>query len=58
MARLGRLAEFDRRRNLLLLEWARARKSGRLVLYVDMREGEVVEAGQIEAAKDWTAEGT
>lgn len=58
MARLRRLAEFDRKRNQLLMEWAKARRSGRLLLYVDVRDGEVKEAGQVEVAKSWTSETT
>lgn len=47
------LAEFDRRRDSLLREWEKARKSGRLLLYVDVRAGEVVEAGELEAKSPW-----
>lgn len=53
----ARLAEFDRRRDELLREWEKARKSGRLLLYVDVRRGEVMDCGEVDLKSEpWTEE--
>lgn len=47
------LAEFDRRRDELLEKRRKERWSGRVVLYLDLRFGEVVEAGEVNPVRPW-----
>lgn len=48
------LPQFRERLEALLRELAGKGYSGRLMLYVDLKRGQVVEAGELDAKKPWT----
>ena len=50
------LPQFRERLEALLRELAGKGYSGRVMLYVDMKRGQVVEAGELDAKRPWTQE--
>lgn len=47
------LAEFDRKRDEALAEKEKLGWSGRVLLYLDVKRGKVVEVGEVYAAAPW-----
>ena len=51
------LAEFDRAREELLLRKRATDWSGRIVMYLDLKRGRVVEGGEVNVVEPWTGGG-
>ena len=50
------LPQFRERLEALLRELAGKGYSGRVKLYLDLRNGRIVEAGELDVAKAWTTD--